>query len=318
MKGDGNTAILLSDTDVGESTWMHSASLLALSQTPLCVGNENGAWDWQGGRDQPDRRGWWRRGPKRLYALQGQSAGMDPDGATRVPSACSGPVWRVCLLWFAVGQRETRRFSCGHSLPERGATGYSSNCALAAGNYFQGCARGPRGRKSIMKSHESPDSQGVQRELVKLYPQWSAFLKRSYSSLRSYHDDLTQQAAEDLVKFVRQNPDVEIKDWTLLGFRILHRRIADQFRFLGRNWTAHPQVGETQSTDPSTDPERVAHYSHLLRRLVGIMSDLNETDRHLLLDALFADSESATAHSDAARKQLSRLRKRLRQQLNEE
>src|SRR5690348_13056759 len=74
------------------------------------------------------------------------------------------------------------------------------------------------------------DHERFDRELEKLYPQWEAFLKRSYSAIRANHSDLLQQAAEDLLSAVRNNPAREVRDWTQFGFQFLHRRIADHFR----------------------------------------------------------------------------------------
>ena len=158
------------------------------------------------------------------------------------------------------------------------------------------------------------DYERFDRELKKLYPQWEAFLKRSYSAIRANHSDLLQQAAEDLLSAVRNNPAREVRDWTHFGFQFLHRRIADHFRGSARRWAVLPITDDLPASDPTTDPERVAHYSALLRRAVAFIAQLRDSDRRLLLNAL-PDSDATGALTDAERKQLSRLRARLREEL---
>jgi hypothetical protein len=153
----------------------------------------------------------------------------------------------------------------------------------------------------------------VERLLPELYARWRAQLRR-HSRLMSSHDDILQLTARDLLAAAGVGSEpLEDGDVRRLGSAILKRRIADAYRTEVRRWARHEPLEDDQhiAADVNSDPERVAHFSMLLRSVVGLMADLDIEDRELLLRSL-RDDISLKAMTDAERKQLSRVRERLR------
>ena len=164
-----------------------------------------------------------------------------------------------------------------------------------------------------MTDKRAVDTAEFKELLDELYPRWNAFLARSYSSLRNIHADLMQQSAEDLIRYAREKSWADIADWRALGFRILHRRIADNFRNQARAWSFEPISDEIQASDPGSDPELVAHYSAQLQKLVFLITGMDDKDRHLLLAEILDDEPRPPGPlSVSQRKRISRLRGRLR------
>jgi hypothetical protein len=166
-----------------------------------------------------------------------------------------------------------------------------------------------------MSSSDYSESEEFQRCLAAMYPRWHDFLKRSYPRLRDVHADLMQQTAAQLLMIAR-DPSYQVDDWTALGFAVLRRRLMDHFRDAARRWSNEPVSAEHLRADPSLDPERIAHYTLLLKRVVGLIAELPDADRRLL-EANLSDSGSrGAAMSDVERSRLRRLRARLREQID--
>jgi DNA-directed RNA polymerase specialized sigma24 family protein len=160
------------------------------------------------------------------------------------------------------------------------------------------------------------DTAEFKHLLDDLYPRWNAFLWRSYSSLKNVHADLVQQSAEDLTRYARERSWSEVDDWSAMGFRILHRRIADHYRSQARAWTFEPISEDLPAADSATNPERVAHYAAQLQKLVRLITGLDDQDRHLLLSEILDDGPNDRSPlTDVERKRMSRLRARLRDKM---
>jgi DNA-directed RNA polymerase specialized sigma24 family protein len=167
-----------------------------------------------------------------------------------------------------------------------------------------------------MKYPEGFERERLGQDLVEFRKEWGNYLNRSYPSLRNHHGDLIQEATEDLLVFARDHQDAKIENWRGLAFSILRRRIADHFRSVARRWAESPLPDDLATAEPGADPERVAHFTLLLQRVVAFITELDEADRRLLLSGVWVEESSGTAKTDAERKRLSRLRTRLREELD--
>jgi len=156
------------------------------------------------------------------------------------------------------------------------------------------------------------DLEQLKRLLTGLYPEWQAFLRRAYPGISAHHGELLQQTAEDVLTFAMSPSHPAVRDWRLLAYRILHRRIADHFRSATRRWAELPE--DLPDLNPQNDPERVAHFRALLRRVVAFMAQLSDSDRELLQRSA-GENDSGVPLTEAERKRLSRLRARLREHI---
>lgn len=107
-----------------------------------------------------------------------------------------------------------------------------------------------------------------------------------------------------------------------MGFRILQRRVVDEFRAQVGEWARRGSdsgmdaASEIPDTQPGSNPMRALQHSRLLRALVGVLSGLSAQDRALLVgDELGGSPTSGGPRSGAQREQLRRLRKRVREAL---
>lgn len=173
------------------------------------------------------------------------------------------------------------------------------------------------------RSRNNNNLEEVRRQLPALQQEWQNYLRRKYSRLRDQHSELIQQVAENLLVFASEHPDDKVDSWTDFSFRILQRRIVDCFRSFTRRWAESPLDEQfLPPADSVGNPERVTHYVLLLKRVVGLITSLDIKDRDLLLSGLATETfdtnsgESQRKLSVAERKQLSRLRNRLREEID--
>lgn len=157
-----------------------------------------------------------------------------------------------------------------------------------------------------------------------LLPGWHAWLRIRHRSLATQHADLVQDAATGLVHWLAQHAGADISDEDVrrVGFRILQRRVVDEFRAQVSEWSRRDSdsdadaASEVPDTRPGSNPPQALQHSRLLRALVGVLSELSAQDRALLVGDELGGSPSIDGpRSGAQREQLRRLRKRVRETL---
>lgn len=152
-----------------------------------------------------------------------------------------------------------------------------------------------------------------------LAPQLAAQLRRRYRMLASDHDDLVQEVLENFVRFLdshagRLPPEEE---WAAIASTMLKRRIADRFRRSLREVSR--SIDETDDdaaevADTAAPVDEVVRYRRLLSAVLGLLAEMSDADRALLLDEAMPE-EAREPMSASDRKRLSRLRDRLREGL---
>lgn len=155
----------------------------------------------------------------------------------------------------------------------------------------------------------------LEKQIGEIYPESRAFLKRRYPNLRQLHEDLIQQTSRDVLELISRPQPKQIENLPRFFFGVLKHRIADHFRSPARRWADELLLEDLPTEDPNTDPERIAHCTLLLKRVVGLITQLNADDRLFLLES--SSAEAGTALTDAQRKRLSRIRARLRKKLED-
>lgn len=113
---------------------------------------------------------------------------------------------------------------------------------------------------------------------------------------------------EYVTKAGKSTPSEE--DIEKIGFTILKRRVGDSFRSQTIRWAEDVPLDLLPSNDPNTDHDRTVRYAKMLRLVIGLVAKLDRRERNLLLRG-----KTSRPMSDAERQQLSRLRRRLREQL---
>jgi DNA-directed RNA polymerase specialized sigma24 family protein len=145
-------------------------------------------------------------------------------------------------------------------------------------------------------------------------------LRHRYRVLAGDHDDLLQQTLEDMLRYFGSLPGSlpPVEQWPAIGTAILKRRIVDRFR----EATARASISIEEMTDEESTPEdpmavtdEIVQYRRLLATVMRLMSQLPPADQALLLEELDPSSAAALPLSSTDRKHLSRLRQRLREQL---
>lgn len=151
----------------------------------------------------------------------------------------------------------------------------------------------------------------------KLHPRWMAWLRLYHRSLDQVHSEILQDASADLIQYLsRHERSVHSdEDISRIGFTILRRRVADEFRSRTIQWAEDFPMDELPNTDLSNNPEEILRYSNLLRAVIGLMAKLNKPSRELLLRGEYGAVDVPL--SDTERQRLSRLRAELRRQLVE-
>jgi DNA-directed RNA polymerase specialized sigma24 family protein len=152
---------------------------------------------------------------------------------------------------------------------------------------------------------------------ARLLRRWAAWLRLRHRALGHLHADILQDATADLVHYLsRTSPHaVTDEDIARIGFTILRRRIADEFRSKALQWAEGAAPDDLPATDPSTDPEQVLRYARLLRSVIDQLARLDRQSRELLLRR---ETGADAPLSDAQRQRLSRLRADLRRRLLDE
>ena len=152
---------------------------------------------------------------------------------------------------------------------------------------------------------------------AKLRPRWAAWLRLRHRALGHLHADILQDASVDLVHYLSRNSASAATDEDVarIGFTILRRRVADEFRSKALRWAEGAAPDDLPATNPSTDPEQVLRYTSLLRTVIGQLARLDRASRELLLRG---ETGSEAPLTDAQRQRLSRLRTDLRRRLLDE
>ncbi|MCI0627701.1 MAG: hypothetical protein L0387_39630 [Acidobacteria bacterium] len=152
-----------------------------------------------------------------------------------------------------------------------------------------------------------------------LHLRWIAWLRLRHRSLAHVHTEIVQDATTDLIQYLSEHKNQAHSDEDIrrIGFTILRRRVADEFRARTVQWAEDFPLDELPSTDPSSNPEEVLRYASLLRAVTGLIARLNKPSRELLLRVEAGTDAAEVALSDAERQRLSRLRAELRRQLAE-
>lgn len=145
-------------------------------------------------------------------------------------------------------------------------------------------------------------------------------LRRRYRLLAQDHDDLVQQTLEDLLRFVASRSGAPLREaeWPAVGVTILKRRIADRFReATARASISIEEMTDVVSTmdDPYAIVDAIVQYRTLLATVLRLVAQLPSADQALLLEELDPSAADSAPMSSTTRKHLSRLRQRLRQQL---
>jgi DNA-directed RNA polymerase specialized sigma24 family protein len=149
-------------------------------------------------------------------------------------------------------------------------------------------------------------------------------LRRRCRLLAGEHDDLVQQALEDLLRYLvtrLASPPAQA-EWAALALTILKRRVADRFRAAATQAARNVEHTEDEALEEISDPgallDEIVQYRRLLATVLRLLTELPPSDQALLLDEVDPARPSTTAPSTSTeRKHLSRLRERLRQQLQQ-
>jgi DNA-directed RNA polymerase specialized sigma24 family protein len=155
--------------------------------------------------------------------------------------------------------------------------------------------------------------------LKEIRPQWLAWLRRRHAGLAARHEDIVQEASEDLARYLLgvatdERTDAEIRR---IGFSILRRRVADVFRERVLAWNASLPLDQVPDTAGHADLERVLEYRTLLRVVMGLLASLDRESRDLIIRGHDPSIPDDIPLSDAERQKLARLRAELRRQLME-
>jgi hypothetical protein len=153
--------------------------------------------------------------------------------------------------------------------------------------------------------------------LKEIRPQWMAWLRRRRPGLQSWHEDVVQDAATDLVQHVSapERRDLSDEDVRRIGFTILRRRAADSFRDKVLSWdsSALDQIADAAR---GANPEQVQEFTKVLRVVLELLAPLDRKTRNLIAHSQTSSLDDAPL-SDAERQRLARLRADLRRQLAE-
>lgn len=133
------------------------------------------------------------------------------------------------------------------------------------------------------------------------------------------HDDLIQQTLADYYAIERPRPKRRSlpDDGVRTALAILRRRVADRYRELSRDQVLQHSVRLDRAAMPDVDDDDIALVlarRRLLRKALQFIARMDERDRHLLMDRIQLLGASP-ARTPAERKQLSRLRARLRREI---
>jgi DNA-directed RNA polymerase specialized sigma24 family protein len=153
--------------------------------------------------------------------------------------------------------------------------------------------------------------------IARLRPRWLGWLRLHRGRLADRHEDILQDAALDLAGFLAKNPGLPEDDVNRVGFTILRRRAADEYRQEVVDWAGSEVLDVLPSERPADNPEEVLDQARVLKTVAGMLAALDRRSRELLLREETAAGAIAPL-SDAERKQRSRLRQGLKRRLLEE
>ncbi len=161
-------------------------------------------------------------------------------------------------------------------------------------------------------------------------------LRRRMPSLAQLHDDLVNDALLGLAERVRTQPalcpvswlrdedpedEVDREHLTRLAHAILRRRAADLFRKRAREWALRVDTGdapaESLGASSEVSAERRDTAGKLLRVCVGVIAELSDEDRALLLQSAGVAGGEDRALTDRERQRLRRARQRLHDAVRE-
>jgi len=162
------------------------------------------------------------------------------------------------------------------------------------------------------------DEDGKAGRARRLMAVLSSYLRTRARGLAADHDDLIQQTLTDLYRLEQlpgrtQHRD---EDGTRRAIAILRRRIADRYRERSRDVVIRHAAEEISFT-VDDDIAGVLAQRRLLRRALAFIAGLEDRDRRLLLSRM-NEARTDRAQTSAERKQLSRLRARLRAEFADE
>lgn len=156
---------------------------------------------------------------------------------------------------------------------------------------------------------------GQARELVAAL---KAYLQARARGLAVDHDDLVQQTLADLYQTEQQkHPGQPLPVHALhTALAILRRRVADRYRELSRDVVLQHSAQFDLSVLVGVDDDSalVLSQQRRLRRALNFIARLDGRDRRLLMEQIQIFG-SRRARTPAERKQLSRLRARLRAEI---
>jgi DNA-directed RNA polymerase specialized sigma24 family protein len=161
--------------------------------------------------------------------------------------------------------------------------------------------------------------ESLARQLAQLQSRWLSWLRIRHWALKPLHEEIAQSAVADLLEYVSQRSPAVIpaEELKKIGFTILRRRVADQYRSKVSAWADESVLEELPSADPSSDPEEVLTYSRLLRAVLALIAKLDRPARELLLRDESPSLPRGRPLTEVERQRRVRLREELRRQLTE-
>jgi DNA-directed RNA polymerase specialized sigma24 family protein len=235
--------------------------------------------------------------------------------------ALQDPISDCWSPWSNGHRRQQPRWSLLIELPlKQYSMSYHSSCFAPSlfpdVEWHFALLRSCRDARNVLMSESS--QQMRDRLIVTLQALWLNWLRIRHREIRVQHQDLVQDAAEDLIRWIDSRmakPPTE-DEIRAVGFRILQRRVADVFRDKVAHW-ADIKDSEVEQIDFSTtaNPTKAISHAQLIKALVRLLARLRPDDRDLLLGRELGSVTQDPPVSAASRQRLHRLRSQLRESL---